>query len=278
MQAAGGSNVSYAATQAAAVSQTKSADAAVVVLGRGPGAEGPNDQRDPTLPADQQALVDALQATGKPVIVVLIDDRPDVLGGAGDADAILAAWRPGSQGGNGVADLLYGKVNPSAKLPVSWPKLATDQPSTYLYNTLPTTYNGTGSLYQPAYPFGFGLSYSATTSSVSAVTHSGNTVRVRVKVANTGNRTGDLIVPVYASQPQSRVLVPAKRLAGFTRVSLTAGQSRTVTVSFPSSVLGVVQGDINASGPRTLEHGTYVFSTGTASDAVSPSDTNSIDL
>lgn len=278
MQAAGGSNVSYAATQAAAVSQTKSADAAVVVLGRGPGAEGPNDQRDPTLPADQQALVDALQATGKPVIVVLIDDRPDVLGGAADADGILAAWRPGSQGGNGVADLLYGKVNPSAKLPVSWPKLATDQPSTYLYNTLPTTYNGTGSLYQPAYPFGFGMSYSATTSSVSAVTRSGNTVRVRVKVANTGNRTGDLIVPVYASQPQSRVLVPAKRLAGFTRVALTAGQSRTVTVSFPSSVLGVVQGDIDASGPRTLEHGTYVFSTGTASDTVTPGDANSIDL
>ena len=115
LQNAGGSNVTYAASQSDAVTQAGSADAVVAVLGRGPGAEGPNDQRDPTLPADQQALVSALRTTGKPVIVVLIDDRPDVLGSAGDADAILAAWRPGSQGGNGVADLLYGKVNPSRK-------------------------------------------------------------------------------------------------------------------------------------------------------------------
>ena len=255
LQAAGGSNVTYAASQAAAVDAAKSADAVVMVAGRGPGAEGPNDQRDPTLPADQQAEVDALQATGKPVIVVLIDDRPDVLGSAANADAVLAAWRPGSQGGNGVADLLYGKVDPSGKLSVSWPKLATDQPSDYLYNTMPTTYNGNGSVYQPAYPFGFGLSYAPTSAAVTSVSHSGHTVSVAVKVTNTGSRGGDVVVPVYASQPQSAVLVPAKRLAGFTRVTLTAGQSRTVHVSVPTSALDVVQGDVDASGPPTLEHG-----------------------
>ena len=278
LQDAGGSNVTYAATQADAVSKAASADAVVVVAGRPPGAEGPNDQRDPTLPADQQALVDALQATGKPVIVVLIDDRPDVLGGAADADAILSAWRPGSQGGNGVADVLYGKVNPSAKLPVSWPKSANDQPSDYLYNTMPNTYNGTGPVYQPAYPFGYGLSYTTTTSSVSSVSAGHQAVSVSVKVANTGARAGDVVVPVYASQPQSAVLVPAKRLAGFTRVHLGAGQSTTVRVSVPTSALGVVQGDIDASGPRTLEHGTYVFSTGTAADAVTASPSNSVRL
>src|SRR5262249_561679 len=85
LQTAAGGNVTYAAAPSAAVADMSSADAAVVVLGRGPGAEGPNDQRDPTLPADQQALVSALQATGKPVIVVLIDDRPDILGAAGNA-------------------------------------------------------------------------------------------------------------------------------------------------------------------------------------------------
>ncbi len=278
MQAAGGSDVTYAASQAAAVSAAKGADAVVMVAGRGPGAEGPNDQRDPTLPADQQAEVDALRATGTPVIVVLIDDRPDVLGSAANADAVLAAWRPGSQGGNGVADLLYGKVNPSGKLSVSWPKLATDQPSDYLYNTKPTTYNGTGPVYQPAYPFGFGLSYAPTNSAVTSVSHSGHSVSVGVKVTNTGSRSGDVVVPVYASQPQSAVLVPAKRLAGFTRVSLAAGQSRTVHVTVPTSALGVVQGDIDASGPPTLEHGTYVFSTGTASDAVTATGANSIGL
>jgi beta-glucosidase len=275
MQAAGGGNVTYAASQSDAVTATQSADAAVVVLGRGPGAEGPNDTIDPTLPADQQALVTALKATGKPVIVVLIDDRPDVLGSAAGADAILTAWRPGSEGGNGVADILYGAVNPSGKLPVSWPANATDQPSDYLYNTLPNTH---GPVYHPAYPFGYGLSYSATTRTVQSVSKSGHTISVKVSVSDTGSRAVDVVVPVYASQPVSAVLVPAKRLAGFTRVSLAAGQSRTVTVTFPTRVLGVVQGDVAASGPPTLEHGDYVFSTGTAADPVTPSAANTITL
>jgi beta-glucosidase len=278
LHAAGGDNVEYAGSQATAVAKAQSADAVVAVLGRNPGAEGPNDQRDPTLPADQQALVDALQATGKPVIVVLIDDRPDVLGNAADADAILSAWRPGSQGGNGVADLLYGKANPSGKLTVSWPSRPTDQPSDYLYNTLPTTYNGNGPVYQPAYPFGYGLSYSATDSSVTSVSRSGNTLSVHVSVSNNGTRAGDVVVPVFASQPVSAVLVPAKRLAGFTRVALAAGQTKTVTVSFPTSRLAVVQGDINASGRPTVEHGQYVFSTGTAGQSVTATGTNTITL
>jgi beta-glucosidase len=250
----------------------------VAVLGRGPGSEGPNDQRDPTLPADQQALVTALVATGKPVIVVLIDDRPDVLGSAASADAILAAWRPGTQGGNGVADVLYGSVNPSAKLPVSWPARASDQPSDYLYNTLPSTYNGNGSVYQPAYPFGYGLSYSPTTASVSKVTTSGTTITVQLSVADTGSRAEDMVVPVYASQPISAVLVPAKRLVGFTRVSLQAGQTKNATVTFDSSVLDLVQGDIDATQPPSLEHGQYVFSTGTAKDSVTATGTNTITL
>jgi beta-glucosidase len=143
---------------------------------------------------------------------------------------------------------------------------------------MPNTYNGNGAVYQPAYPFGFGLSYTSTTQSVSAVSRSGHTVSVRVKVANTGTRDAEVVVPVYVSQPQSAVLVPAKRLAGFTRVPVVAGGSRTVTVRVPTRVLGVVQGDINASGPRTLEHGQYVFSTGTVTDAATPTAGNTITL
>jgi beta-glucosidase len=279
LENAGGANVTYAPTQSAALGAMSGADAAVVVAGRGPGAEGPNDQRDPTLPADQQALISALQATGKPVIVVLIDDRPDVLGTAANAAALLMAWRPGTEGGNGVADLLYGKVNPSARLPVSWPKLATDQPNDYRQQTLPTTYNGNGPVYQPLYPFGAGLSYTSYTSSVSGVSASRlGDVSVRVSVANTGGRAGDLVVPVYASQPISAVLVPSKRLVGFTRVHLAAGQSNTVTVTVPSSALAIVPGDINAQGPLTVEHGKYVFSTGTAGNAPSSTATNSVTL
>jgi beta-glucosidase len=276
LQNAGGSNITYAQSQSDAVTALGSADAAVVVLGRGPGAEGPNDQRDPTLPADQQALVTALQQTGKPVVVVLIDDRPDVLGAAGTADGLLMAWRPGSEGGNGVADVLYGAVNPSAVLPVTWPKRATDQPNDYREQTLPTTYNGNGAVYDPAYPFGFGLSYTTFDSSVSSVAGDHHGVSVRVAVRNTGTKDGSVVVPVYVSQPVSAVLVPAKRLAGFTRVQVSAGQSTTVTVHVQWSALAVVPGDVDASGTPRVEHGTYVFSTGPLTTAATATSGNSL--
>ncbi|HVU91804.1 MAG TPA: glycoside hydrolase family 3 N-terminal domain-containing protein [Jatrophihabitans sp.] len=278
LQNAGGSNVTYAASTSDAVSDAAGADAIVAVLGRGPGAEGPNDQRDPTLPADQQAIVKTLMATGKPVIVVLLDDRPDVLGDAANADAILAAWRPGTEGGDGVADLLYGKADPSGRLPVSWPARATDQPNTYLYATMPNTYNGNGSPYQPAWPFGYGLSYTTTSQTVTAVHARAGSVAVQVKVDNTGSRDADVVVPVYVSQPGSPVLLPAKRLAGFARVSVAAGSSETVTVRVPLRNLGVVQGDVDASGPPTLQHGQYVFSTGALTDAGAASAGNSVTL
>jgi beta-glucosidase len=278
LQNAGGSNVTYAASTSDAVSDAAGADAIVAVLGRGPGAEGPNDQRDPTLPADQQALVKTLMATGKPVIVVLLGDRPDVLGDAANADAILAAWRPGTEGGDGVADLLYGKADPSGRLPVSWPARATDQPNTYLYATMPNTYNGNGSPYQPAWPFGYGLSYTTTSQTVTAVHARAGSVAVQVKVDNTGSRDADVVVPVYVSQPGSPVLLPAKRLAGFARVSVAAGSSETVTVRVPLRNLGVVQGDVDASGPPTLQHGQYVFSTGALTDAGAASAGNSVTL
>jgi beta-glucosidase len=278
LQNAGGNNVTYAASQSGAVAALGSADAAVVVLGRGPGAEGPNDQRDPTLPADQQALVSALQATGKPVVVVLIDDRPDVLGTAGTADGLLMAWRPGTEGGDGVADVLYGRTDPSAVLPVTWPKRATDQPNDYRDQTLPTTYNGNGPVYDPAYPFGFGLSYTTFSSQVSGVDSGHSGLTVHVSVQNTGDRSGAVVVPVYVSQPVSRVLVPAKRLAGFTRVDLDAGASKTVTVRVPRSRLGVVPGDVDGSGPLQVEHGQYVFTTGPVNGKVTASSSNSVTM
>lgn len=88
----------------------------------------------------------------------------------------------------------------------------------------------------------------------------------------------DLVVPGYVSQPVSPVLVPVKRLVGFTRVHLGAGQSRTVTVTVPRQALAVTPGDVNGAGPRTVLHGTYVFSTGTVKDAVTASSSNSVRL
>jgi beta-glucosidase len=97
-------------------------------------------------------------------------------------------------------------------------------------------------------------------------------------VQNTGDRSGAVVVPVYVSQPVSRVLVPAKRLAGFTRVDLDAGASKTVTVRVPRSRLGVVPGDVDGSGPLQVEHGQYVFTTGPVNGKVTASSSNSVTM
>lgn len=274
LQAQGGANVSYAPTQAAAVAAASSTDDYVVVVGNGPGAEGPNDKRDPSLPADQQAWVQALVATGKPVIMVVVDDRPLALGslmapkGGVTPAGLVMAWRPGSQGGNGVADVLYGAVNPSGRLPVSWPKSNTDNPNSYVLLTLPTT-NGSGQpVYSPLYQFGAGLSYTGYSFGTVTAAQSGPNVTVTVAVSNTGPKDGDVIVPVYVSQPVSDPLVPAKRLVGFTRVHLKAGAQTTATVTIPRSRLGITQGDMDSSAPPTVEHGQYVFSSGALDSAL----------
>jgi beta-glucosidase len=274
LQAQGGANVTYAATQAAAVAAAGSTDDYVVVVGNGPGAEGPNDKRDPSLPADQQAEVAALVATGKPVVVVVVDDRPLAMGslqspsGGITPAALVMAWRPGTQGGAGVADVLYGAVNPSGRLPVSWPARDTDNPNSYLLLTQPST-NGSGSpVYQPLFPFGAGLSYTNYAFGTVTAARTGDAVRVRVAVSNTGGTAGDLVVPVYVSQPVSDPVVPAKRLVGFTRVHLAAGQSDTVTVTVPLSKLAITQGDVDATAPPSVEHGQYVFSSGALGSAL----------
>jgi beta-glucosidase len=237
-----------------AVDQTKGADAAIVVVGEKPGAEGVNDNETPELAPDQQKLVDDLQATGKPVIVVVVAGRPLALGGAADAKQLLMSWLPGSEGGTAVANVLFGKANPSGRLPVSWPKVPGDEPM--FYQQLPGTNSGTSSSYDPLFPFGAGLSY--TSYAVNDISVSGgSTVKVSVKVANTGGKDGDMVVPVFAQQPVSRILVPPNRLVAYTRVSLKAGQSTTVSLSFPLSRLAVTQGDINGSSTRSVIPGLY---------------------
>ncbi|HEX5118348.1 MAG TPA: glycoside hydrolase family 3 N-terminal domain-containing protein [Pseudonocardiaceae bacterium] len=268
---AGGSNVRFAASQADAVADAATTDDYVVVVGNGPGAEGPNDKRDPSLPAAQQAEVAALVATGKPVVVVVVDDRPLALGslvkssGGVTPAGLVMAWRPGTQGGAGVADVLFGAVNPSGRLPVSWPKLNSDNPNSYLLLTLPNTSNSGSATYQPLFPFGAGLSYTGYTFGTVGAARQGSSVRVQVAVGNTGAKDGDVVVPVYVSQPVSDPIQPTRRLVGFTRTHLAAGQSSTVTVTVPVSRLAITQGDIDATAPPSVEHGRYVFSSGSLS-------------
>jgi beta-glucosidase len=270
-------NVVWAPDQQKAVDEAGSADAVVVVVGEQPYAEGLGDNPSPTLPADQQALIAALRETGKPVIVVVIAGRPLALGPAADAAGLLMAYLPGTEGGSGVADVLFGKVNPSAKLPVSWPSESTRNPPTSQFNPgapsllgdqpkyldqLPGTNFGQGSGYNPRYPFGFGLSYTTFQTSGLSVTGSisrRGTATATFTVANTGNRAGTQVVPVYVHQPVSRgsIVVPPKRLVGFTRVELEAGQSKVVHVPFPAAQLAVTAGDIDGAGRREVQPGAY---------------------
>jgi len=275
--AAPSSNVVWAPDQQMAVREAGSADAVVAVVGEQPYAEGLGDNPQPRLPDDQQALIAALEATGKPVIVVVIAGRPLGLGPAADADGLLMAYLPGTEGGSAVADVLFGRVNPSGHLSVSWPSEGTRNPPLSQFNPgapsllgdqpkffdqLPGTNSGQGSGYNPRYPFGFGLSYTTFKTSGLSVTGSvgrSGKVTATFTVANTGGRAGADVVPVYVHQPVSRgvIVVPPKRLVGFAKVQLAAGQSKVVRVAFPVSVLAVTAGDIDAAGPRVVQPGAY---------------------
>jgi beta-glucosidase len=268
-------NVVLARDQQTAVDEARTADAVVVAVGEKPYSEGLGDNPAPALAADQQALIAALRATGKPVIVVVIAGRPLALGPGTQADGLLMAYLPGTEGGSAVADVLFGRVNPSGKLPVSWPSESTQSPPLSQFNQgapslpgdqpkfldlLPGTNSGQGSGYNPLFAFGTGLSY--TTFQRSGLSASGTvstkgTVTVTLTVANTGTRAGTDVVPVYVHQPVSDVVAPDRRLVAFTRVTLDPGESRTVEVSFPVSRLAVTPADINGMGTPAVEPGAY---------------------
>jgi beta-glucosidase len=262
-------------TQAAAVAAAPNTDAYVVAVGEKAYAEGLGDNPAPALPADQQALISALEATGKPVIVVVLAGRPVGLGSAEKADGVLMAYQGSTEAGQAVADVLFGSVNPSGHLPISWPSDAPavggdfnggapsplgDEPK--FFDQLPGTGSGQGHSYNPLYPFGYGLSYTTFQHSALSVTPqvglNGNAVAT-LTVTNTGTRSGTDVVPLYVAQPVSSGVEPPQRLVGFARVTLAAGASQTVHVTFPTSALARSQGDIDAAAAPTVEAGGYVL-------------------
>jgi beta-glucosidase len=272
-------NVTFAADQSTAVSDAASADAVVVAVGEKAYAEGLGDSPSPQLAPDQQALIKALEGTGKPVIVVVVAGRPLGLGPAEQADGVLMAWQGSTEAGTAVADAIFGKIDPSGKLPLTWPSDAAapggdfnggapsplgDEPK--FFDQLPGTNFGQGSGYNPLYPFGFGLSYTkfdlSGLSATSSVSRTG-TVTATFTVTNSGSRAGTDIVPVYVHQPVSAVVVPPQRLVGFARVTLDPGQSKTVTASFDVSQLAVTPGDIEATASPQVELGSYQVQLGT---------------
>jgi beta-glucosidase len=192
---------------------------------------GDRDSLD--LVGEQQALFDALRALGKPLVVVLINGRPaSTVTIAEQANALLEGWYLGEQGGNAMADVLFGAVNPGGKLPVTIPRSVGQLPM--FYNAKPSARRGyLFDTTAPLYPFGFGLSY--TTFQTGAPQLSSDhialdgSVTVRVPVRNTGSRDGDETVQLYVHQLVGSVTLPVKELKAFERIALAAGESKTVT-------------------------------------------------
>ena len=223
-----------------AVALAKRSDLAIVVLGEIDLMSAEAASRSSLkLSGGQQELLEAVVATGKPVVLVLVNGRPlDISWAAERVPAILEAWYPGSQGGNAVADILFGDANPAGHLPVSWPRSTGQVPIYYNHNLTqaPETAPDFKSRYwdiksTPLYPFGYGLSYTTFSFdhlTVTPMANVGGTVDVSAEVTNTGTRDGDSVVQLYIHQRAGSASRPVRQLKGFQRVALSAGAKQTV--------------------------------------------------
>jgi len=224
-----------------AVDQAKSCDVAIVVLGESGKTSGESKSRTSLdLTGRQLDLIQAISATGKPVVLVLINGRPlDISWAADHVPAILEAWYPGSQGGNGVADVLFGDANPAGHLPVSWPRSSGQLPLYYNHNLTqrPEDDPDFTSRYwdissTPLYPFGFGLSYTTFTLDNLKLSQTeakvGAALDASVDVTNSGNRPGDTVVQLYIHQRAGSASRPVRQLKGFQRVNLAPGTKQTI--------------------------------------------------
>jgi beta-glucosidase len=272
---AGAGNVTYApGTELeraidipAAASAADAADVAVVCLGEGAYAETPGSVDDLALPAPQLALVEAIAATGTPVVLVLTEGRPRVITRVADrAAAILMAYNPGLEGAQAIAEVLFGDVNPSGKLPFTYPRHTN---ALLTYDHKPYEVEGDGG--QPArnaplYAFGHGLSYTTFAYGDLKVGRktvaAGERVPVSVTVTNTGTRPGKEAVLLFVRDMVATMTPPVKRLRRFAKISLAPGQSRTLTFTLGPEDLSFVGPD----GKWVLEPGAFTVTVGDLGD------------
>ena len=260
---------------AAAVEAATRAEVAIVVLGdraglfgRGTSGEG-CDADSLRLPGAQQELLDAVLATGTPVIVVLLAGRPYALGAAvTEAAAIVQTFFPGEEGTAAIAAVLSGQVNPSGRLPVSVPAHAGSQPSTYLAAPLAGPSEVSNVDPTAAFAFGHGIGYSTfewsdlvTDSDEMSVDGS---VALHFSLRNTSDRDGVEVVQVYLHDPVASVVRPVQRLVGYLRVDLAAGEATHVTVTVPADVTAFS----SRSGTRIVEPGLVELRLGASSSVI----------
>jgi beta-glucosidase len=202
---------------------------------------------------EQNALVDALAALGKPLIIAAYNGRPPSWPNViAKADAVLECWYPGQEGGRAVAEALLGEINPGAKLPVSVVRNAGQIP--LFYNHKPSARRGY--LFDdkaPLFPFGHGLSYTSFTISAPSTAKPrfarDEDVSAKVTVTNTGNRTGDEVVQLYITRSGLAVSRPVLELKGFQRVTLQPGESRTLSFTIPARQLAVWDENLTETNP-----------------------------
>ena len=261
-----------------AAANARQADVAVVVLGGGQRTCGENKSRTSLeLPGRQLKLLQAVQATGKPVVLVLINGRPLSVNWADKfVPAILEAWYPGAKGGTAVADILFGDYNPGGKLTVTFPKTVGQIPFNFPCKPAsqidggknPGADGNMSRINGALYPFGYGLSY--TTFEYSDLEISPKVITpdqkatVRLKVTNTGKRAGDEVVQLYTHDILSSITTYEKNLAGFERIRLKPGETKEVTFTLDRKHLEL----LNADMKWIVEPGEFAIMAGASSEDI----------
>lgn len=261
-----------------AVENARQADVAVVVLGGGQRTCGENKSRTSLdLPGRQLQLLQAIQATGKPVVLILINGRPLSINWADKfVPAILEAWYPGSKGGTALADILFGDYNPGGKLTVTFPKTVGQIPFNFPCKPSSQIDGGknpgpTGNMSRingALYPFGYGLSYTTFEYSNLDITPRvitpNESATVRLKVTNTGKRAGDEVVQLYIRDVLSSITTYEKNLAGFQRIHLEPGEAQELSFTIDRKHLELLDTDMK----WVVEPGDFVLMAGASSEDI----------
>lgn len=261
-----------------AVENARQADVAVVVLGGGQRTCGENKSRTSLdLPGRQLQLLQAIQATGKPVVLILINGRPLSINWADKfVPAILEAWYPGSKGGMALADILFGDYNPGGKLTVTFPKTVGQIPFNFPCKPSSQIDGGknpgpTGNMSRingALYPFGYGLSYTTFEYSDLDITPRvitpNESATVRLKVTNTGKRAGDEVVQLYIRDVLSSITTYEKNLAGFQRIHLEPGEAQELSFTIDRKHLELLDTDMK----WVVEPGDFVLMAGASSEDI----------
>lgn len=254
-----------------AVAVANASDIAIVVLGGNTATAGENKSRTTLeLPGHQNALIKAIKATGKPVVVVLIGSQPMSINWIDrNIDGIVYAGYPGSFGGKAIADILFGDYNPRGKLTLTWPKTVGQLPMTFL--TKPNAQSDAGESARVKgllYPFGHGLSYTTFNYANMQVTPgkavAKDSIRVSFTISNTGSREGDEVAQLYLRDDVSSVTTYEKKLVGFERVHLKAGETKAIRLTISPDELKLW----NRNWKHVIEPGLFKVFVGSSSEDI----------